>query len=481
MRLINELERDVGYDAVVVGSGFGSMFFLQKFLQRRPRARVLILEWGAHNTHRWQLENHRNSPINNTNALTNRGDKPWLFSIGVGGGTNCWWGLSPRLHPSDFEMKSRYGVGVDWPVKYDELVPYYEQAERTMLVAGPEDLDVVYPGARFPARAHNMTTADRMLKAAAPDKHFAIPSARLRDSVGSRGACCANARCNLCPQDAKFTALNSLNDVFDHPSVDIMADAKVERLDVAANVVTGVIFNKGGREQKARGELVVLGANAIYSPWIMLRSGLRGHGLGRYLCEKMMVLAEVKLSGLKHFDGGTATTGFNISLLDGEHRRTRGSAFVLVENRPLDGLRPEWGRWRETMPMAAYIEDIPREECGVSVGEGPYAIAEPFEWSDYAVRGREAFLDNLPELLRALPVESITYRGTTSACHIQCTTRMGASVEDSVVDSNLIHHDIRNLVVVGNSVFPTVGSANPSLTTAALSLRAADKLMRSAA
>src|SRR5690606_18069205 len=48
---------------------------------------------------------------------------PGIIPIGLGGGTNCWFGQSPRLHPSDFALFTRYGVGRDWPVTYDELEP----------------------------------------------------------------------------------------------------------------------------------------------------------------------------------------------------------------------------------------------------------------------------------------------------------------------------------------------------------------------
>jgi choline dehydrogenase-like flavoprotein len=53
---------------------------------------------------------------------------------------------------------------------------------------------------------------------------------------------------------------------------------------------------------------------------------------------------------------------------------------------------------------------------------------------------------------------------------------MGADPKESVVDAGQIHHDVRNLIVVGSSVFPTSGSASPSLTIAAMSLRAARRL-----
>jgi choline dehydrogenase-like flavoprotein len=133
------------YDVVAIGSGFGSLFFLKGFLRQRPKARVLILEWGRFNSHQWQIENHRNSDLSGETLLDNRSGKPWLFTIGVGGGTNCWWAQTPRLHPADFEMQTRYGVGKDWPISYNDLVPYYVEAEQIILVAGPDDLSSVWP------------------------------------------------------------------------------------------------------------------------------------------------------------------------------------------------------------------------------------------------------------------------------------------------------------------------------------------------
>ena len=56
---------------------------------------------------------------------------------GVGGGSVHWAAFTPRLHPSDFRVYSEDGVGVDWPMSYDELKPYYELLELEMPVAGP--------------------------------------------------------------------------------------------------------------------------------------------------------------------------------------------------------------------------------------------------------------------------------------------------------------------------------------------------------
>jgi choline dehydrogenase-like flavoprotein len=97
--------------------------------------------------------------------------------------------------------------------------------------------------------------------------------------------------------------------------------------------------------------------------------------------------------------------------------------------------------------------------------------------SEYALNGIKAALDKLPTVLRPLPVERIEVRQTDKiAVHLQGTLRMGSDPSESVVDAGQVHHDVRNLVVVGSSVFPTSGSAPPSLTVAAMSLRAARML-----
>ena len=111
-----------GYEAVIIGSGFGSFFFLHEFLKTPRRGRILLIEWGAYKTHDWQVKNKVNS-IFDTDTLYTRGagEKKWTHTIGFGGGTLCWYGHSPRNHPNDFCLSSKYGVGIDWPFSYRDL------------------------------------------------------------------------------------------------------------------------------------------------------------------------------------------------------------------------------------------------------------------------------------------------------------------------------------------------------------------------
>ncbi len=167
----------------------------------------------------------------------------------------------------------------------------------------------------------------------------------------------------------------------------------------------------------------------------------------------------------------------NLSLLDGEHRREYGGALLYFDNTWGYGLRPDYGRWREILPVTLSVEALPQFTTVVSrASDGRPHVSFPKQ-SDYGLQGVKAALDKLATVLRPLPVERIEVRQLDGwSVHLQGTLRMGSDPKESVVDAGQIHHDVRNLIVVGSSVFPTSGSAPPSLTVAAMSVRAARKL-----
>ena len=146
------------YELIVVGTGFASSFFLHEYLRLRDDgARVLVLEKGEDRPHAWQLEDP--TAIERASRASiespNR-EKDWRFSIALGGGSNCWWAVAPRLHPNDFRIRSLYGVGRDWPLSYDDLEPWYVRAERAMAVSGPDDAP--FPrSAPYPLPPHRLS------------------------------------------------------------------------------------------------------------------------------------------------------------------------------------------------------------------------------------------------------------------------------------------------------------------------------------
>jgi choline dehydrogenase-like flavoprotein len=464
------------YEAVIIGSGFGSLFFLHEFLKKPRQGRVLLIEWGAYKTHDWQVEHKANS-IYETDDLYTRGpdEKIWHYTIAFGGGTNCWWAVCPRNHPNDFRVKSKYGVGVDWPLSYEDLIPYYREAEHIICVAGPDDLDQHFPGTgEYPQPPHRMNDIDRIMKAAQPDQHFVMPNGRLSRPIGSRGACCGTVECRWCPVDAKFTALNSMQHVIEHPDLDICTDSKAEAIDVENGIAKGVRFVNGGKDYAAKGDLIVLGANGFHSPILMMQSGFDHPLIGRFIHEKIECEVEAYLDGVKNFNGSTILTCMNLSLLDGDFRRNYGGAMLLFENTWKFGLRPEYGRWREVLPINIAVDTLPEFTSRVTrSSDGRPHVSYP-QHSEYGLRGLKAAIEKLPEVLRPLPIERIEVRLIDNGpVHLIGTLRMGTDPRESIVDANQVHHDVRNLIVVGSSVFPTAGSGPPSLTVAAMSMRAA--------
>lgn len=479
--MLNILPENVAsghFDYVVIGSGFGSAFFLHELLRRRP-GRILLLEWGRHNPIDWQVKHQANSPIPDDSTYTSNSDKPWNYTIGLGGGTNCWFAQTPRLHPSDFRLKSLYGVGVDWPLSYDDLEEAYCDAEDIMSISGDFDMAQVMPRSRpFPQPPHRMPLPDRMMKAAQPHQHFTMPTGRARVATETRNACCASLRCQFCPADAKFTANNGLMHLFEAPEVSVVTGAEVRRLGHGSNNVQSVTFRANGREYTATGDLFVLGANAIQSPAILQRSDLGDGLVGRGLHESYGAAFEVFLDGIENFDGSTITTGLNFGLYDGPHRANHGAALVYFENRWSHGMRLERGRMRETLSLVIVTEDLLDDRNRVTLDANENAFVEYVGASDYAIQGMAEARRKLPDILAPLPVEQIFDRGVRGTeSHLQGTLRMGHDPVTSVVDAGLVHHQLRNLVVVGTSTFPTCSCANPSLTAAALSLRAAKLLL----
>jgi choline dehydrogenase-like flavoprotein len=333
------------FDLVVVGSGFGSLFFLDGYVTRRPNSRILLLERGPYRSHVWQLEQMQNSAIAaDTTFRGRKRQKPWKFTIGLGGGLNCWYATTPRLHPNDFHLRSRYGIGRDWPLSYDELEPYYVAAERRMSVSGAQEMAQVLPRSEaFPQPPHRGSAIDRVMRQAQPEYHFPVATARARVATETRSMCCASFRCHLCPVDAKFTAENGFQDLFSHPGLNVELDAEVTHLDHEGTSVTAAVYQRQGRERRVTGDLFVLGANAIHSPAILLRSGIDHPLTGRGLHEQIGYAVEVLLDGLDNFGGSTITTGLNYSLYDAPFRRYQGGALIFFENRwqqPAQGVLP---------------------------------------------------------------------------------------------------------------------------------------------
>lgn len=480
------------FDIVVVGSGPASAFFLHAWLARAPAtARVLWLEKGELRTHAWRMQGEEDALLDaSTRSVDNpqKRSKPWKYAHAVGGTSLLWWACTPRFLPADFELRRRFGVGRDWPVGYDELEPHYAEVEALMAVAGDHEDTPFRRSTPYPQPPHRYTEPERLLKAAWPEHFFHQPCARPTRAVdgpnSKRPACCANGVCGRCPIDSKFTVLNGLRTLFEDPRVELRTGCAVQSVETKGGQASGVVYREKGREQRVEASLVALGANALFNPHILLRSGLDRGPVGRGLHEQASVRVFVELDGVDNFQGSTSIGGHGYMHYLGADRSARAACLIETWNVP--HLRFEKGRpdkLRQLMAAQMIYEDLPREDNRVVFNradpERPKVI-----WHGRSEYARETIAAHAAadaeRAFGALPVDRIRLdkdgeiRDTEG--HILGTTRMGDDPEDSVVDRNLLHHQVRNLVVLGGSVFPTSGPANPTLTLSALSRWAAAKL-----
>jgi len=463
------------HDLILVGTGFASSFFLMRYLRTAPPgASVLVLERGRVDSHAWQFKEQRNSSYELKTHVNKGVRKTWLYTIGFGGGSNCWWACTPRMLPNDFRTRTVYGVGRDWPLDYEELEPFYQEVEEAMAIAGSSETVAARRSAPFPQPPHRLTDPDRLLAAAYPGQFFPQPTARARRATKSRPPCCATGTCSICPIDAKFTVQNELGRLYQDERVQLRLGATAYALGQSAGEVDTVLFEQDGEDREARGELIVLGANALFNALILQASGDSHPLLGRRLCEQVGQNVFVYLDGIDNYQGSTSVTGHGYMLYDGEHRRTRAGCLMETFNVPK--LRAEQGRWRQTMELKFIFEDLPSDENRVTGAEDDRASVEISYagHSPYAQRGLDTLEKQLPELLRALPVEEIRVAGLNATeAHILGTTVMGDDPARSVLDRHQVHHRWRNLLVLGSGSFPTCPPANPTLTLSALALHAA--------
>lgn len=269
------------FDLILIGTGFASSFFLKKYLDKaKGKPRVLVLERGIHFTHaerlRYKQSNDTYDGISWKTAkqafMNQTPDKEWVFDPNFGGSSNCWTGCTPQFMPNDFKLRTKYGVGQDWPITYEDLEDYYEEAEEIMAIAGPDNTP--FPKKRsYPLPPHQLSTVDKILQKEYGDLYISQPTARASQAVGMRSACCSSAVCNLCPVNAKFTIENTLAPLYSTEGVEIQLGAKVYSLDLVGDTARSVLYEIDGERKEVQSELIVLGANAIFNAHILLNAG----------------------------------------------------------------------------------------------------------------------------------------------------------------------------------------------------------------
>lgn len=471
------------YDLILVGSSFASTYFLKKYLQKASDTkRVLVLERGYLHPYTDRIAEKRNEPgaklnpnpaAENTIINTNP-KKPWIFQVAFGGNSNCWTACTPRFLPNDFRMKTLYGIAEDWPVQYDDIEYAYTEMEEYMSMSGPDDTP--FPKSKkYPQPPHLFTDVDRVLKARYGNLYINQPTARARVAVKGRNVCCASATCALCPMNAKFTIENSEIELYSDPRVTLRYGAQVTHMVLQNDTVKSIIFLENGKEKTASAEVYALGANAIFNAHILINSGDKNKNTGIGIGEQLGLQVDVMLKDMQTLGGSTWVNANGYMLYDGEHRREAAACLIETSNHPF--IRMERGKWRHMASFRMIFDDISEPHNYVTTTEDKAKAKIVYKGpSQYTLKGIERMKQKLLEILSVLPVEDIHYHPPyDTEAHILGTTRMSKDDTTGVVDKHLVHHNYRNLFVLGSGSFTTFTPANPTLTLSALSLFAADK------
>lgn len=220
---------------------------------------------------RWNLprESTGNDPIDVGGRVS---------GIGVGGGTVHYTMKSLRLHPSDFEVSSRDGVAVDWPITYDDLEPYYTEIEQELPISGPEDFPWVARSKPYKQPAHRLSCADEKFKIGAEKigaKVVACPLALITEPVSGRSPCINRGFCKQgCKPKAKSSTLVTYIPRGEKAGGKIISEAMAKKinLDETGRKIKSVIYIKDGKEHEIKCKTLILSAFAIETPRILLNN-----------------------------------------------------------------------------------------------------------------------------------------------------------------------------------------------------------------
>ena len=461
------------YDLILVGSGFASSFFLKKIKEKKADVRILLLEKGNAYSHQEQMayaKTGKQSPGYELadQSLTQQNSDNHYFQLNqsFGGGSNCWLGCTPRFMPADFRLRSAYGVGNDWPISYEDLQPFYEEAERLMQISG---------AGNYPLPPHTLTPFDQQLQKKYPGLVHAQPTARASIATPQRAQCCGSSVCSLCPIDAKFTITNGMKEAFE--GVDIIYGAEVYALELNNDRVSKIFYRENGQEKEASANLFALGTNPIFNSHILLNSGDSHPLLGKGIGEQRSVMVSINLG----FDnsGGSSINSANMWMLyEGEERKEEAACLIESQN-AAQMIRLEKGKLRHLALFKCIFEDLYQESNYVRKSTDPFKAEVVYQGpSEYLWKGVQNLKPKLDKMFEGLAVENyeISPQLTPTEAHIIGGHMMGNDPQTSVVDEMQIHHQYRNLFVLGAGSFSSMSPANPTLTLSALSLRSADKL-----
>jgi choline dehydrogenase-like flavoprotein len=541
------------FDAIVVGSGISGGWAamelckkgLKTLLLERGRNVEHIKDYPTANFNPWDFEYRLNntphfkaqSPIQSTGSNAGNAhfyvndtdhpyiqDKPfnWYRGYQVGGRSLTWGRQCYRFSDLDFEANLKDDIGVDWPIRYKDIAPWYSYVERYIGVSGKkENLKQLPDGEFLPELELNCIEnhLNGSIRKNHPDRLLTIARvANLSRGWDNRGPCMYR---NLCSRGCPFGGYFSSN------SSTIPAAMATGNLTLRPfSIVAEVLYDDVG--QRAKGvrvidtethqsfeysaKIIFLNASTIATAGILLNSkshrfpngmgndsGELGHNLmdhhssagasgkhhdfkdsyykGRRPCGFLIP----RYRNLKPDEGLGYTRGFNIQ---GHGERSEwpdtmhGSGFGADFKKQITTPGP-WTVW-----MAGWGECLPYHDNQISLNPtakdkwGLPLINVDFSFRDNETKMMDDIRKSSGEMLEAAgftDIETFNYsKPGGSTVHEMGTARMGHDPKTSVLNGNNQLHAVKNVFVTDGSCMTSSASQNPSLTYMALTARACD-------
>jgi choline dehydrogenase-like flavoprotein len=543
------------YDAIVVGSGISGGWAAKELTEKGLK--TIVLERGRNvehikdyvNTNKdpWEfphrggrtqemVENYpvlkRDYPLNEMNLdwWVNEKDCPyveikrfdWFRGYHVGGRSLTWGRQSYRLGDLDFEANLQDGYGVDWPIRYKDIAPWYSYAEKFAGINGNRDGFPTLPdGDYMPAMEMNCVEKDvaaRIKEIYKGQRAFLIGrSANLTAPHNNRTNCQYRNKCWLgCPFGAYFSS----------QSATLPAAMATGNLTLRPySIVTKVLYDKDTKKAKGvevldaetnktyeyYAKVVFICASAFNSSWILMNSAtdIWPEGLGsssgelghNVMDHHLGAGANGRVEGYddKYYFGrrpnGIYVPRFRNFFGDKrEYLRGfgyQGSASRKGWRREIAELNigadfkdalTEPGDW--TMGIGGFGEMLPYHENRIFLDKnvkdkwGLPVLAIDVEMKDNELKMRKDMMNDAAEMLEAAGIKEVsTYDrdyGVGMGIHEMGTARMGRDPKTSVLNGNNQVWDCQNVFVTDGACMTSAGCVNPSLTYMALTARAAD-------
>jgi choline dehydrogenase-like flavoprotein len=545
------------FDAIVVGSGISGGWAAKELTEKGLN--VLLLERGKNVEHikdyvnarkaPWEFPHRggrtvameeaypvlkRDYPLNEVNLDWWASDKDnpytevrrfdWYRGYQVGGRSLLWGRHSYRLSEFDLEANAKDGIAVDWPIRYDDIAPWYSYVEKFAGIQGSKENMPQYPDGEFqppiPLNCAEELVAGRVAK------HFdgrrRIVNARtanLTRALPGRAPCQYRNACWLgCPYGAYFSTQSST----------LPAAMATGRLTLKPySIVTEVLYDKDRKRATGvnvldavtetsteyKSKIVFLCASALNSTWLLMRSatdiwpdglgsssGELGHNLmdHHFRVGASGALQEASLDDKYYF--GRRPTGFYIP----RYRNLFGDKREYIRGFGYQGgaSRSGWSRAVQELGVGGEFKDRIAQPGGWGVGATAFGEMLPYhdnkisldpdktdKWGlpvlaiDCGIGENERLMradmkNDMAEMLEAAGVKNVhTYESEYApgmGIHEMGTARMGRDPKTSVLNGHNQVWDAPNVFVTDGACMTSAGCQNPSLTYMALTARAAD-------